>query len=132
MRKPYFSPYGDYWNSVHFPAFGYVAVIVFTASVAESFEKRFDTLPDNSPVGIYHATDNGGQLLIAKDASCGTIAHESWHAVSHMLERMGAEHEDEIVAHCLGHLVDEILNFREQLVRCYPKEFKRIDARRFV
>lgn len=47
-----------------------------------------------------------------KDATPGTIAHEAWHAIYHMLKDFaGAEIEDETVAYHLGYLVDQISQF---------------------
>jgi hypothetical protein len=125
MRKPYMSPYGDYWSSVHFREFGYVTEIIFTHSIAESLGKRQDMfLPGEEMLGLYQEDPN--RLFIAISSSYGVVAHESWHAIYHMLQRIGAEVDNEVVAHCLGYMVDQILSFRRQLEICYPKEFKKV------
>ena len=50
-------------------------------------------------------------VFLKSSASVGTIAHESWHAVRHMLGTLGVDLDSETVAYHLGYLVDKIFRF---------------------
>ena len=121
----YASGYGDYEKMVRFPVFNYSVEIVFTGSVSESHYYRTDEDSPDCHEGQYTELAGGGILYIQKEASYGTLAHECWHAVHHMLARVGAGLDEEVVAYHLGYLVDKVLEFRKELQILYPKEFKK-------
>ncbi len=51
-------------------------------------------------------------LLLNFDAGAGTVAHEAWHVVHHMMTRVGAELDNEVVAYHLAYLVRSITGFQ--------------------
>jgi len=50
-------------------------------------------------------------IFLRPDANAGTIAHEAWHAVHHLLEDSGVELDHECTAYHLGYLVNRIHEF---------------------
>lgn len=59
--------------------------------------------PDNDPLLTL--------IVLPFYASAGTIAHEAWHAVSHMLLKVGAKLDDEVVAYHLDFVVRFITEY---------------------
>lgn len=47
-------------------------------------------------------------IFIKPNASNGTIAHEAYHAVCHLMKYTGVDLENEVVAYHLGYLVNKI------------------------
>jgi hypothetical protein len=47
-------------------------------------------------------------IFILPNADPGTIAHEAWHAIRHMMLKVGVELDNEAVAYHLGYLVNRI------------------------
>jgi hypothetical protein len=52
-----------------------------------------------------------GWLVFPPKPSAGMVAHESYHAIRHMLTDVGAELDDETVAYHLHHLVNQVHKF---------------------
>ncbi len=51
-------------------------------------------------------------IYLKKDAKIGTIAHESYHAVKHLMKFIGSPGDDgEVVAYHLGYIVDKAVEF---------------------
>lgn len=107
---------------VTFPIFSnYTMVIVVTEekslmpTVSYISDRDFNREPDLSPTCdacTMRARHGHTYIMFTKDATLGTIAHEAWHAIYHMLKDFaGAELEDETVAYHLGYLVDQISQF---------------------
>lgn len=57
-------------------------------------------------------SNNGWSIIyLTPDAMLGTIAHETYHAVTAMMKMIGAAEEHEVVAYHLGYIVNKIVEF---------------------
>lgn len=111
-------------KQILFPVWSnYEMVIVVTSesslmpTVSYVSDRDFNREPDLSPTCDACTIGRAGKsyLFFQETATAGTIAHEAWHAVNHMLKGFaGAELEDELIAYHLGYLVDQITQFFNQ------------------
>lgn len=62
-------------------------------------------------IAVHVDGENVAFIFLPYHASVGTIAHEAWHIIKAMMERMDVELDSETVAYHLGYLVDEIFRF---------------------
>lgn len=106
------------YTTVEFPVFcDYIMHIEITTNLKESMLKYEYTkdlgidLTDTHAIAV-HVEDTGvSMIFLPYNASVGTIAHESYHAVRRMLKYVGAKMDNETVAHHLGYLTQKIFNF---------------------
>lgn len=103
---------------VVFPVFSnYTVRVVFTADLLKAVKKyqlpsEAASDPDVAAMTV-HMRDVGSFILLQHNASAGTIAHESWHAVKRMLDYLGVGYDSETVAYTLGYLVNQIVKTQE-------------------
>lgn len=62
---------------------------------------------DSTDAVTVHVEDTMSFIFLPKDAKAGTIAHECWHAIHHMMNTFGVEVESETIAYHLGYLVEQ-------------------------
>jgi len=101
---------------IRFPVFADYSVRVVVSKDIESAlllykETREFNLGGTTEAMAIHVDDGRSFLFLEPGASPGTIAHETWHVVQHMLEYFQVDIEAEIVAYHLGYLVDKIYPF---------------------
>jgi hypothetical protein len=110
--------HGDYEKIVVFPIFAdYKVRIVVTDDLQKSWDARIHDAYDAADTeALFGACDSGSALFFHREATVGTIAHESWHAIRYMLLESGAELDNEVVAYHLAYLVDRAFDF----VWCVP------------
>ena len=113
--------YGDYERVVRFPIFSdYTVHIIFTKDIKESNIKRYGSFNVGDCDACHRSSNNGHAHLFFKlgDCSSGNIAHEAWHAIhSLFIDFAGVGvMENEVVAYHLGHLVQEISYFKNDLI----------------
>lgn len=106
------------FTTIEFPVFfNYIVHVEVTSDLKKSMLKYPPTkdilMEDDCKDAItVHVCDASFSFIFLHyTASVGTIAHESWHAVKHMLEYMGVELDSETVAYHLGYMVDKIFKF---------------------
>jgi hypothetical protein len=115
------SKYGDYERRVNFHVFGYAVFVVFTTDIPKSVLARYNKIQAEPSFHAMHCREAGNPYshLFFKigDATPGTIAHESWHAVRYLLDDWtGCGLGNENVAYHIGYLVDSISVFRNDLI----------------
>lgn len=107
--------------------FNYTAYIVITNSVQQSAAKR--GAPVGEVVGAFHMTpDNGAltsQIVLPVDADPSVVAHEAFHCVWHIMQSIGAQMENEVMAYTLTYLITEILRFMKMEFRTATKPKKK-------
>lgn len=104
-------------TTVEFPVF---SDFIIHVEISNDFDKTISKYPcigfakgDNhraDAVTIHDGT-NIIFVFLKHNVSVGTIAHESWHALSHMFDMLGMDKEGEAVAYHLGYLVNKIFRF---------------------
>lgn len=104
---------------VNFPALAHYEVRVdFTSNLKRALGRHKETKnvdlsgPDDryTDALAIHVSGEGRSFVFFKHGvTVGTIAHEAWHVVRHVLTYIGAELENEVVAYHLGYLVNEIV-----------------------
>lgn len=107
---------------VEFTPFEYVFIIIYTDNLETSRNK------DNDILGIFkgnlscvdgmhcHNPDYpDSYIYITPTSSVGTISHEVFHGVWRMMEWIGAQLDNEIVAYNLGYGVDQVLKFKNRI-----------------
>jgi hypothetical protein len=106
------------YTTIEFPVF---SDFIIHVEVAKNIEKAIGKYPsiadfseedtgESDGVAVY----DGGQvcfIFLKPNVSVGTIAHESWHAIEHMMERFNVRPEGEVIAYHLGYLVDKVFRF---------------------
>ena len=112
--------HGDYERTIRFPVWANYAVrIVFTEDIGNSLRARGNPRRTESTEALHWNIGNGSVLIFKiGDCGSGTIAHECWHAIRTMLvDYCGVETmEDEVTAYHLGYLVQQVTNFKCELI----------------
>lgn len=107
--------------------FNYRVYIVITSSVQLSAAKR--GVPVGDVVGAFHMTpDNGAltsQIVLPLDADPAVVAHEAFHCVWHIMQAIGAQMENEVMAYTLTYLITEILRFMNMEFRIVTTKTKK-------
>lgn len=103
---------------IYIPTFRWTFDIVVTKKVGTyaheaggSGEHRDDT---TTAMCLFYPDDMKCAVIVPPDASAGTVAHESWHAVRHMLLYVGCTLDSELVAYHLGYLVGHVTKFLKE------------------
>jgi hypothetical protein len=110
--------HGDYERIVKFPVLStYFVHIIFTENIARSRKGRYGDEGSAEGAAALSSTAVGGHghLFFQPSNTEGIIAHESWHAIYHMFEWLGAELDNEMVAYHLAYLVDRIISFKAHI-----------------
>jgi hypothetical protein len=113
--------YGDYERRIDFHVYGFSVYVVFSNDLVKSINARYNKINVPPSVQAMHCreTDNPWSHIVFKlgDASAGSIAHESWHAVRYILDNWtGCDTGNETVAYHLGFLVDKVTEFKNSLI----------------
>jgi len=93
------------------PLFDYSVTVVVTNDIQASVDKH---LPGVEVDGMTHACHCGvtnnmqSFIFLPTTASAGTIAHESFHCVWQLVQQIGAEPDNEVIAYTLSYLVNRI------------------------
>lgn len=100
-------------------AFNHGVKVILTDNVARSY-RGLDIVDENDPplppntLALFCGTEDSsdGFMILNFNASAGTIAHESWHAVRHLFKSLGVKLDNETVAYHLEHLVRFVTDFQ--------------------
>lgn len=65
-------------------------------------------------IAIHVNEERLSYIFIPYGSSTGSMAHEAYHAVRHMLDECSIELENEVVAYHLGYLMNEIVDLALQ------------------
>lgn len=104
-------------TTVEFPVFSDFIIHIETST---DFDKTIQKYPciehmagdnENCDAMTLHGGGPVVFIFLKPNASVGTIAHECWHAIRHMLNVVGVELDSETVAYHLGYLVQKTFNF---------------------
>ena len=102
---------------IEFPVFSNYWVHVEFASDIQAATKKYpatsciDNLEYTEALTV-HSNEDCSFIFLKPNASAGTIAHESYHAIKRMFDIMDVKKQNEVVAYHLGYLVDEITKFK--------------------
>jgi hypothetical protein len=105
---------------IDFPVFGnYLVHVEVTSDPARSMAKypvtraALEQIGGDFGAGLTIHDEDGCMsfIFLPYNPSVGTIAHEMWHAVKHMMETRGVELDSETTAYHLGYLVDHVFKF---------------------
>lgn len=121
--------HGDYERVVKFDAWaGYTVHVVFTNNIPLSRKARYGTIGLSEDAHALHSAAKGGHAhLFFKlgNSPTGVIAHECWHAIFYMMVDWAGvkDMDNETTAYHLGHLVQEVADFRNTLIadQAYPE-----------
>lgn len=108
----------DKRTTVKFDVFGYTFTIIRTDSVERTAKRLGGHIP--GAFAQFIATEDKpthGYLVFGADPPPGHIAHESSHAIWHMLKGAGAELDDETFAYHLHHLVAHVHKFMSRVAK---------------
>lgn len=104
-------------TTVEFPVFcDFIVHVEITSNMEKSLAKYPPTKNievDNHTGGLaVHEMDEPFSFIfLPYNASVGSIAHEAWHVVKHMMDFAGVELDSETCAYHLGFLTDKIFKF---------------------
>src|SRR5277367_3651673 len=93
---------------IQFPVFcNYRVHVEITGDLAATCKKYPETtgvvIEDTDAICIHVKGDSRSFVFIQFGCTPGTVAHESWHVVRRMMEYMGVELDNEVVAYHLGY-----------------------------
>jgi hypothetical protein len=113
--------FGDYETFARFPVFSnFTVYIVFTVDIRKSYEARYTGSLDHADTEALTAYGAKHARMFFKvgDACTGTIAHESVHAIQHLLEDFAdvRKIDYEVLAYHVGYLVQSVADFRNKLI----------------
>ena len=126
-------------QSIYFPVYGYEVRVVVTTDILRATQldfpgtdERFDDITESTRAMHVPFKDRGiAYIYIPFDVGLGTIAHESYHAISRMMEYFEIKHEEENMAYHMGFLVLEVYERqrlgREAMRRYYANHPRRKD-----
>lgn len=97
---------------VHFPVFSdYFVHIEVASDIKKAMQKYPPTkvieMDDSTDAVTVHVEEAMAFIFLPKNAKAGTIAHECWHAIHHMMSVFNVDIESETVAYHLGYLVEK-------------------------
>jgi hypothetical protein len=106
------------FTTVEFPVFSdFIVHIEITSDIVKSI-KKYPGVADlaeeaDNEADAVTVYDNGQIcfIFLHHNVTVGTIAHEAFHVIEHMMKRFGVDLEGEAVAYHLGYLVDKIFRF---------------------
>jgi hypothetical protein len=111
-------------EEVYFEAWAnYCVTVIFSTddlnemeTIASEVGASFDRIPSRG-LHLFHPREPRSWMVLNRESTHGTIAHESWHAVRAMLEFCGAAIDNETVAYHLGFIVDRANSVRDKFLR---------------
>lgn len=111
----------EFYKIIELPAFRYHITVIVSESVAKSRIARNNVLgvygggedTDNNPAGMHSGVKgkNRSFLFFRFNPTVGELSHECFHCIWRMMNWIGAELENEVVAYHLTYLTDEIWKF---------------------
>lgn len=97
---------------VAIPAFDYKIHIIFTDDVIASRKKIGRLIGDtfSGAAEAYHVYTDAPEswLIFPHEVTPGTISHEAYHCIRRVMEWIGADSENEVMAYHLEWLVNEV------------------------
>jgi hypothetical protein len=126
----------EYTKKLVVQPFGFQLNLVLTDDIAESHNKR------KKAIGPYGETINISALFVGHNVRplayvflpvnpcISLVVHEIYHAIVHMLDFVGAKHDEEVVAYYLSFLVVGVCEFAakvEEISTEVPKIVKNED-----
>lgn len=95
--------------------FNYDLIVVVSDSIQQSRTNRNDILgyyePDDHHGAMHCYVGHQSYIFLNYGADIGTIAHETFHFIWRLMQWIGAEHNNEVMAYHLGYYVREIAKF---------------------
>lgn len=126
MRKPKITEFGDYATWVTFEVMAnYQVRLIFSGDLNKSAKARLNEAPtdDNGGGFVFNVKGVGrSYLFLEHDAPESTVAHECWHIVHRIMDWIGAELDNEIVAYHLDHMVEKVYQFKNAIKSSNKKE----------
>ena len=98
----------------------YKVKIVLTRNLDKALKSYKHTTDVNSGgettggITVHVDCERLSYVFIPYGSSTGSMAHEAYHAIRHMLEECSIELENEVVAYHLGYLMNEIVDLALQ------------------
>lgn len=108
MSKP------DLSKVFSYPTYGYKLRVTITENVGATARKIYPDLPVNQTTGIIEAIHvvkdccNTAHIVIPYEAGINCIVHECSHFVWWLMDQIGAQLENEVVAYHLGYTVERV------------------------
>lgn len=100
---------------IDFPQYAYTVKVVVTNNVYTSGVKHLPGQPPPNELWFAFHTGVPGRslslIVLPLEAGVSTISHEAFHCVWEIMQHIGADHENEVMAYTLGYLVREIAAF---------------------
>jgi hypothetical protein len=118
MKKTRF---GDYETRIKFPMYSnYTMFVVFTDNMVQSRMQRYGSAGaagECDTNAMVSTCDEGCHIFFRTHARTGVIAHESFHAISKMLNWIGVKNADEeVIAYTLTYVVDAVAVFQQKVL----------------
>lgn len=111
-------------EKISIPTFHWRIWIVFTDD-PEAYGRKIGGSEDESgttnALCLHYPSEMKTEVVLKLNATHGTIAHECWHAVRHMLLQLDAGLDNEVVAYHLGYVVDQVYDIK----RSYRKKLRK-------
>lgn len=109
----------DKSKSLMIDAFSYRVLIVLTNSIAGSVNKHLGKFPKDANISttnaagihVYHPDVPLSMIVLPFEPSIDLLTHETYHCVNRLMNWIGAEHENEVVAYLVGYIASEIAEF---------------------
>jgi hypothetical protein len=110
----------DRFTTIEFPVLSYYVVHVeITVDIRAAMKKyknikdlADEDFPGDNPACAVHVKgENFSFMFFRPNPSINAIAHESWHVVRRIMDHLGADLDNEMVAYHLGYLVEKVFKF---------------------
>lgn len=100
-------------KKIKFPALGDFEVRVLLSSNVKATSRALHSNAEGDEACCITESEKPGMcwLVFGELPTIDHVAHEAYHAVVAMLQFTGAKREEEVVAHHLGYLVQQIFDF---------------------
>lgn len=127
----------EFRRRFYFEAFGYNVHVILTDDLQATAARigkqaRISGEPISSRTRGFTMQDQGAPIaliVLSTERNNPVVAHESFHAVWHLMQHIGAQHEEEVMAYCL----DTIVNWIDLTYAALEKQFdKRLDKKKKV
>jgi len=98
---------------IPFDIFPYKLTVIVSNDILKS-RSKYDTILgrkySNEFAGAIHDTNHDGNsyVFLKSDATPGTIAHESFHVIWELLDFIGANDNNELIAYLMTYIVNNI------------------------
>jgi hypothetical protein len=104
-------------TTIEFPVFSDFIIHVETSNDFDKTLRKYPCIEhmqgnnENCDAMTCHGCGPVIFIFLKPNASVGTIAHESWHAIRAMFKTLDIDLDSETVAYHLGYLVNQIFRF---------------------